>query len=50
MDAKRLTAAGRGEYSPVADNSTADGRAKNRRTDIVLSPKLEELMKLIALD
>jgi len=47
MDAKRLTAAGKGEYSPVADNSTAEGKAKNRRTEIVLSPKLEELMKLI---
>jgi len=47
MDAKRLTAAGRGEYSPIADNSTAEGKAKNRRTEIVLSPKLEELMKLI---
>jgi len=48
MDPKRLTAAGRGEYSPIADNSTPEGKAKNRRTDIVLSPKLEELMKLIA--
>lgn len=47
MDAKRLTAAGKGEFSPVADNSTAEGKAKNRRTEIVLSPKLEELMKLI---
>jgi chemotaxis protein MotB len=48
MDPKRLTAAGRGEFSPIADNSTPEGKAKNRRTDIVLSPKLEELMKLIA--
>lgn len=47
MDAKRLTAAGKGEFSPVADNSTTEGKAKNRRTEIVLSPKLEELMKLI---
>jgi chemotaxis protein MotB len=47
MDPKRLTAAGKGEHFPVADNSTAEGKAKNRRTDIVLSPKLEELMKLI---
>lgn len=48
MDPKRLTAAGRGEYSPVADNSTAEGRAKNRRTEIVLSPKLDELMKVLS--
>lgn len=48
MDPKRLTAAGRGEFSPIASNDSAEGRAKNRRTDIVLSPKLEELMKLIA--
>lgn len=47
MDARRLTASGKGEYFPIADNSTAEGKAKNRRTEIVLSPKLEELMKLI---
>lgn len=47
MDPKRLTAAGKGEYSPIADNSTVEGKAKNRRTEIVLSPKLDELMKLI---
>ncbi len=47
MDAKRLTAAGKGEFSPVADNSTVEGKAKNRRTEIVLSPKLDELMKMI---
>lgn len=49
MDPRRLTAAGRGEYYPVADNSTVEGKAKNRRTEIVLSPKLEELMKLISM-
>jgi chemotaxis protein MotB len=48
MDAKRLTAAGKGEYSPVADNSTPEGKAKNRRTEIVLSPKLDELLKAIS--
>jgi chemotaxis protein MotB len=48
MDAKRLTAAGKGENFPVASNETTEGKAKNRRTEIVLSPKLEELMKLIA--
>ena len=48
MDPKRLTAAGRGEFSPVADNNSAEGKAKNRRTEIVLSPQLEELMKLVS--
>jgi chemotaxis protein MotB len=48
MDAKRLTASGRGEFSPIADNSNAEGKAKNRRTEIVLSPKLDELMKAIS--
>jgi chemotaxis protein MotB len=48
MDPKRITASGRGEYSPVADNSTPEGKARNRRTEIVLSPQLEELMKLIS--
>ena len=43
----RLTASGRGEYSPKASNATADGRAKNRRTEIILSPKLDEIMKLL---
>jgi len=47
MESKQLTAAGKGEFSPVADNSTVEGKAKNRRTEIVLSPKLDELMKLI---
>ncbi len=47
MDPHRLTASGKGEFFPVADNSTAEGKAKNRRTEIVLSPKLDELMKLI---
>jgi chemotaxis protein MotB len=48
MDSRRLTASGKGEFSPVADNATTEGRARNRRTEIVLSPKLEELMKLIS--
>ncbi len=47
VDAKRLTAAGRGEYMPKMSNETAEGRAKNRRTEIILSPKLDELFKLI---
>jgi chemotaxis protein MotB len=44
---QRLTASGKGEFSPRATNDTADGRAKNRRTDIILSPRLDELMKLL---
>lgn len=48
MDAHRLTAAGKGEFFPVADNSTPEGKARNRRTEIVLSPKLDILMKLIS--
>jgi len=43
----RLTASGKGEFFPKADNETAEGRAKNRRTEIILSPKLDELMKLL---
>jgi chemotaxis protein MotB len=43
----RMTASGKGEYFPKADNETAEGRAKNRRTEIILSPKLDELMKLL---
>jgi len=50
MDSRRLTAAGKGEFSPVADNASVEGKARNRRTEIVLSPKLEELMKLIAIN
>jgi chemotaxis protein MotB len=44
---KRLTAAGRSEYMPKATNDTPEGRAKNRRTEIILTPKLDELYKLI---
>lgn len=44
---KRLTAAGRGEYNPVASNDTAEGRAKNRRTEIIITPKLDQFMELI---
>lgn len=47
VDPKRVTASGRGEFEPKGNNDTADGRAKNRRTEIILSPKLEELMMLI---
>ena len=43
----RLTASGKGEYSPKASNSTPEGRAINRRTEIILSPKLDEIMQLL---
>lgn len=43
----RLTASGRGEFYPKASNETSEGRATNRRTEIILSPKLEEIMQLL---
>lgn len=43
----RLTASGMSDFSPVATNSTKEGRAKNRRTEIILTPKLEELFKIL---
>ncbi len=43
----RITATGRSQFEPVADNSSPVGRARNRRTEIILAPKLDELMKLI---
>ena len=47
VDPKRLTAGGRGEYNPVADNVSAAGKMKNRRTQIIITPKLDEFMDLI---
>ena len=43
----RVVASGRSSYDPVASNSGADGRALNRRTEIILEPKLDELMQLL---
>jgi len=43
----RITASGRGEFNPIATNSTPEGRQQNRRTEIILEPKLDELMQLI---
>ena len=48
VDPKRLTAGGRGEFNPVADNETEAGKAKNRRTQIIITPKLDQFMELIA--
>ena len=47
VDPKRLTAGGRGEYNPIADNGTSAGKTKNRRTQIIITPKLDEFMDLI---
>ncbi len=47
IEPSRLTAAGRGPYQPIDTANTADARKKNRRTEIILSPKLDELMKLL---
>lgn len=47
VDPKRLTAGGRGEYNPVASNDTPDGKTKNRRTEIIITPKLDQFMDLI---
>lgn len=48
VDPQRVTAAGKGEFNPIGDNKTKEGRAKNRRTEIVLTPKLNELMQLLS--
>ena len=47
VDPQRLTAAGRGEYNPVANNSTEKGKQRNRRTQIIITPKLDQFMDLI---
>lgn len=47
IDPQRLTAAGRGEFIPLADNATSAGKQKNRRTEIILTPRLDELFNLI---
>ncbi|MFP2995548.1 OmpA family protein [Spongiivirga sp. MCCC 1A20706] len=44
---ENLTAAGRGEYSPIAPNSSAEGKSKNRRIEVILTPKLDEVTKLL---
>ena len=47
VDPTRLTAAGRAYYIPRADNDTAEGRARNRRTEIILTPKLDQFFRLL---
>ena len=47
VDPKRLTAGGRGEYNPLASNDTETGKQRNRRTQIIITPKLDEFMDLI---
>ena len=47
VNPKRLTAAGRGEYNPIASNETSEGKTRNRRTQIIITPKLDQFMDLI---
>ncbi|RYH75999.1 cell envelope biogenesis protein OmpA [Flavobacteriaceae bacterium 144Ye] len=47
INPENLTAAGRGEFAPVASNDTVEGKAKNRRIEVILTPKLDEISKLL---
>jgi chemotaxis protein MotB len=47
VNPKRLTAGGRGEYNPLVSNETSSGKQRNRRTQIIITPKLEEFLELI---
>jgi chemotaxis protein MotB len=49
IDPARLAAAGRGVFNPVADNTTAEGRAKNRRIDIIFNPDMDMVWDSIEL-
>ncbi|MEO9023324.1 MAG: OmpA family protein [Ginsengibacter sp.] len=49
VDPTRVISSGHSYFEPVASNSTAEGRAKNRRTEIILSPKLDEMYKLLGM-
>lgn len=48
IEPQNLTAAGRGEFAPVASNETAEDRAKNRRIEVILTPKLDEISQLLS--
>jgi chemotaxis protein MotB len=48
VDPTRVIASGRSKYEPVDENSTAEGRQRNRRTEIILAPKLDELLQLLS--
>lgn len=50
IDPIRIIASGKSQYDPIADNSTEEGRAKNRRTEIILAPKLDQLMEILNYD
>ncbi|WP_425076653.1 OmpA family protein [Psychroserpens sp. S379A] len=47
INPENLTAAGRGEFAPVASNDSAEGKAQNRRIEVILTPKLDEISKLL---
>ncbi len=47
INPENLTAAGRGEYAPIAGNETTEGKAKNRRIEVILTPKLDEISRLL---
>ncbi len=47
IDPQNLTAAGRGEFAPVASNDSEAGKAKNRRIEVILTPKLDQITKLL---
>ncbi|WP_400076294.1 OmpA family protein [Winogradskyella sp. R77965] len=47
INPENLTAAGRGEFAPIASNATTEGKAKNRRIEVILTPKLDEISKLL---
>lgn len=47
INPENLTAAGRGEFAPIDSNETAEGKAKNRRIEVILTPKLDEISKLL---
>jgi len=47
INPENLTAAGRGEFAPIADNDSTEGKAKNRRIEVILTPKLDEISKLL---